>query len=156
MLKTWRYNFDWRTGGRWVLYLIEVWLAAIWSKKGWFFIRLSQHVLGCSFQAFRDNLSLKIFVREKQKTEIIRGQRVFCHHVISSYSRFMCFSKQPVKGEVCNHANFYQISKYGYSVTVEINLKWQIGTKLQECCNVLFGLKLCSCWAIHTCMISDT
>ena len=31
----------------------------------------------------------------------------------------MCFSKQPVKGEVCNHANFYQISKYGYSVTVE-------------------------------------
>ena len=35
----------------------------------------------------------------------------------------MCFSKQLVKGEVCNHANFYQISKYSYAVTVEINLK---------------------------------
>ena len=95
MLKTWRYNFDWRTGGRWVLYLIEVWLAAIWSKKGRFFIGLSQHFLGCSFQAFGDNLSLKIFVREKQKQKLLGNKECFvCHYLISSYSRCVLVNSQ--------------------------------------------------------------
>ena len=36
MLKTWRNNFEWEGGGRLVLYLTDLWLAAIWSKEGCF------------------------------------------------------------------------------------------------------------------------
>ena len=36
MLKTWRNNFEWEGGGRSVLYLTDLWLAAIWSKEGCF------------------------------------------------------------------------------------------------------------------------
>ena len=45
MLKTWRNNFEWKGGGgaRLVLYLTDLWLAVIWSKKGRFFVRVSQH-----------------------------------------------------------------------------------------------------------------
>ena len=45
MLKTWRNNFEWKGGGRSVLYLTDLWLAVIWSKKGCFFVIVSQHFL---------------------------------------------------------------------------------------------------------------
>ena len=37
MLKTWRNNFEWRGEGMRALYRTELWLPAIWSKKGRFF-----------------------------------------------------------------------------------------------------------------------
>ena len=43
MLKTWRKNFEWEGGGRSVLYLTDLWSGAIWSKKGRFFVGVSQH-----------------------------------------------------------------------------------------------------------------
>ena len=50
MLKTWRSNFEWEGGGRSVLYLTDLWLAAIWSKKGHFFLSESLNIFatGCS------------------------------------------------------------------------------------------------------------
>ena len=35
--------FEWRGGREGVLYLTDVWIAAIWSQKGRFFVRVSQH-----------------------------------------------------------------------------------------------------------------
>ena len=158
MLKTWRYNFDWRTGGGGrVLYLTEVWLAAIWSKKGWFFIGLSQHFLGCSFQAFGDNVSLKTFVREKQKQKLLGNKECFvCYYLISSYSRCVSVNSQSreISLQSCKFLSDFQIwlcCHRGNKFKVT-----NIGTKLQKCCDGLLCLKLCSCWAIHTCMISDT
>ena len=37
--RPWRNNFEWEGGGRSLLYLSDMWLAAIWSKKGRFFRR---------------------------------------------------------------------------------------------------------------------
>ena len=34
-------NFEWKGGGRSVLYLTDLWLAAIWSKKGRVFVGVS-------------------------------------------------------------------------------------------------------------------
>ena len=35
--------FGWRGARAWVLYLTDVWIAAIWSEKGRFFVGVSQH-----------------------------------------------------------------------------------------------------------------
>ena len=56
---------------------------------------LSQHFLGCSFQAFGDNLSLKTFVRENQKQKLLGDKECFvCHYLISSYSRCVSVNSQ--------------------------------------------------------------
>ena len=44
MLKTSRNNFEWEGGGRLVSHLTDLWLAAIWSKEGRFFVGVSQHL----------------------------------------------------------------------------------------------------------------
>ena len=36
MLKTWWNNFKWRGGGRWVLYIADMWLAVVLVKKAGF------------------------------------------------------------------------------------------------------------------------
>ena len=41
--KSWRNNFEWEGGGRSVLYLTDLWPGAICSKKGRFFMGVSQH-----------------------------------------------------------------------------------------------------------------
>ena len=43
MLKTWRNNFEWKGGGRSVLYFSDLWPGAIWSKKGRFSVGVSHH-----------------------------------------------------------------------------------------------------------------
>ena len=43
MLQTWRNNFGWTGGRRSVLYLTDLWLATIWSKKGGFLVGVSQY-----------------------------------------------------------------------------------------------------------------
>ena len=44
MLKTWRNNFEWgEEEGGVLFYLTDLWLAAIWSKTGYFLVSVSQH-----------------------------------------------------------------------------------------------------------------
>ena len=54
--KTWRNNFEWRGGGRCVIYPTDVWLAAIWSKKGRFFVFLSVSTFLQLFVVAREKL----------------------------------------------------------------------------------------------------
>ena len=39
--------FEWRRGREGVLYLTDVWIVAIWSEKGQFFVGVSQHFCIC-------------------------------------------------------------------------------------------------------------
>ena len=45
-------NFEWEGGGRSVFYLTDLWLAAIWSKKGCVFVRVSQHFCNWLSESF--------------------------------------------------------------------------------------------------------